>query len=71
MPSVGRPYTPAEAAALGDRTAQLGESTFDSYLNGVTHWKNVPAKVWHYTLGGYQGLKKWLSYRETALLADR
>lgn len=24
--------------------------------------------VWTYTLGGYQVLKKWLSYRESALL---
>jgi len=72
MPSVGRsverPYTPAEAVALGERTAQLGESTFDIHLNGVTFWQCVPAAVWQYTLGGYQVLKKWLSYRETALL---
>ncbi len=72
MPSVGRsverPYTPAEAAALGDRTAQLGDSTFDIHLNGATFWANVPAAVWQYTLGGYQVLKKWLSYRESALL---
>lgn len=25
-------------------------------------------KVWEYTLGGYQVLKKWLSYREQPLL---
>jgi hypothetical protein len=29
----------------------------------------VPEPVWNYTLGGYQVLKKWLSYRESALLA--
>ena len=28
----------------------------------------MPARVWSYTLGGYQVLKKWLSYRELALL---
>jgi hypothetical protein len=28
----------------------------------------VPANVWAYTLGGYQVIKKWLSYREKALL---
>jgi hypothetical protein len=28
----------------------------------------VPARVWAYTLGGYQVMKKWLSYREKALL---
>ena len=30
--------------------------------------KDVPEPVWTYTLGGYQVLKKWLSYRESALL---
>ena len=28
----------------------------------------MPARVWSYTLGGYQVVKKWLSYREKALL---
>ena len=28
----------------------------------------MPRQVWEYTLGGYQVLKKWLSYREAALL---
>jgi hypothetical protein len=28
----------------------------------------VPAGVWDYTLGGYQVIKKWLSYREGPLL---
>ena len=28
----------------------------------------VPAAVWNYKLGGYQVLKKWLSYREQAIL---
>ena len=27
-------------------------------------WRNIPATVWTYNLGGYQVLKKWLSYRE-------
>jgi hypothetical protein len=28
----------------------------------------VAANVWAYTLGGYQVLKKWLSYREADVL---
>src|SRR6202011_2114858 len=62
----------AGAAALGlDETkalACLGATTFDVYLNDVAYWRNVPARVWAYTLGGYQVMKKWLSYREKALL---
>ena len=46
----------------------LGERTFDIYLNDVAYWKNIPAKVWEYTIGGYQVIKKWLSYRENDLL---
>jgi hypothetical protein len=38
------------------------------YLNGVAYWRNIPARVWDYMLGGYQVLKKWLSYREKDLL---
>lgn len=34
----------------------------------MAFWRNVPARVWGYMLGGYQVMKKWLSYREKALL---
>ena len=40
----------------------------DVYLNDVAYWRNVPANVWRYTIGGYQVIKKWLSYREKHLL---
>jgi hypothetical protein len=70
MPGPGkkaeRPFTPAEAAALGP--AALGPDTLDVYLNASAYWRNVPRRVWDYTLGGYQVLKKWLSYRERPIL---
>lgn len=31
-------------------------------------WRNIPERVWDYTIGGYQVTKKWLSYREKPLL---
>jgi len=46
----------------------LGQSTCDIYLNNDAFWKNIPLNVWDYTIGGYQVLKKWLSYREYKLL---
>jgi hypothetical protein len=46
----------------------LGEKTYDIYLNEVAYWSNIPEKVWEYTIGGYQVIKKWLSYREQPLL---
>jgi len=66
--AVERDYTAEERAALGTAIAHLGDTTFDIYLNDRAYWRNVPARVWSYTLGGYQVLKKWLSYRESALL---
>jgi hypothetical protein len=46
----------------------MGNTTCDIYLNDVAYWKNIPIKVWKYTIGGYQVIKKWLSYREQPLL---
>ena len=37
-------------------------------MNDLASWRCVPARVWKYTIGGYQVMKKWLSYRERALL---
>jgi hypothetical protein len=33
---------------------------------GLSYWRNVLARVWGYYIGGYQVIKKWLSYREYA-----
>ncbi|MDE0333762.1 MAG: hypothetical protein OXI64_02295, partial [Defluviicoccus sp.] len=72
MPGQGRAaerdYSPEERAAMGDALPALGGTTFDIYLNGEAFWRNVPAAVWTYRLGGYQVLKKWLSYRERDIL---
>ena len=65
---VERPYTPEERAAMGNGLPVLGETTFDIYLNTRAFWRNIPAQVWTYKLGGYQVLKKWLSYREREIL---
>ncbi len=72
MPGTGRaverPYTAAEREAVGDAAEVLGEATVDVCLNCNARWSNVPAAVWNYKLGGYQVLKKWLSYREHKVL---
>ena len=61
---VKRAFSPDECAAIGNAITPLGDATFDIYLNGEAFWCNVPSAVWNYKLGGYQVLKKWLSYRE-------
>ena len=48
--------------------ATLGATTRDIHFNDRAYWRNVPAAVWDYKLGGYQVLKKWLSYRERTVL---
>ncbi|HBO44936.1 MAG TPA: DNA methyltransferase, partial [Planctomycetaceae bacterium] len=83
MPAKGRvadrAYHPTEAEAIeAEATARgmsaddarrlLGETTCDVYLNETAYWRNIPAGVWEYTIGGYQVVKKWLSYREQKIL---
>ena len=83
MPAKGRivqrPYDAAELDAIADAAkarglsadqalALLGPDTRDVYLNDKAYWRNVPASVWEYFIGGYQVIKKWLSYRELELL---
>ena len=65
---VEREYTSKERADLGEAVSTLGDTMFDVYLNDRAYWRNVPAAVWGYKQGGYQVLKKWLSYREQSVL---
>lgn len=60
-----RPLTPQERASASPAP---GEATFDVHLNPSACWRNIPTTVWHYRLGGYQVLKKWLSYRGRPIL---
>jgi hypothetical protein len=83
MPGKGkvitRDYTSEELTAIREGAGvlgltpeqaleHLGENTCDIYLNEVAYWRNIPARVWGYYIGGYQVIKKWLSYREKPLL---
>jgi hypothetical protein len=53
-----------QSLTIDDTLTLLGETCVDVHLNGDSYWAAVPINVWNYTLGGYQVLKKWLSYRE-------
>ena len=61
-------YTPTEGACR-DQAVLLGARTRDIYLNDTVYWRNIPDEVWNFTIGGYQVLKKWLSYRVEPILA--
>ena len=60
-----RESTVAETESAGETPTVR---TYDIYLNNFAYWRNVPHCVWEYTIGGYQVMKKWLSYRELELL---
>ena len=66
--AVERHYTADERTAVADSIPTLGDTTIDVYLNDRAYWCNLPTAVWNYQLGGYQVLKKWLSYRESKVL---
>lgn len=50
------------------RGFELFGRAIDVYLNDTNYWRGVPEKVWEFYIGGYQVLKKWLSYREETIL---
>jgi predicted ATP-dependent Lon-type protease len=66
MPGAGK----VEVRGQDDETLRraFGDEMLDVYLNEHAYWSNVPKAVWEYRIGGYQVVKKWLSYREKALL---
>ena len=66
--AVQRDPSSDECVKMDQTIPALGKTTFDIHLNDEAFWRNVPANVWNYSLGGYQVLKKWLSYREHAVL---
>ena len=66
MPGRGRSQQRATTPA--EREGGWGPQTLDVYLNEKAFWKNIPPAVWDFHIGGYQVIKKWLSYREHRLL---
>ena len=73
MPGAGRYDVRERAAADNDGLGSedrdvLGDQVLDIYLNEHVRWRGVPAAVWDYKIGGFQVLRKWLSYRDKRVL---
>ncbi|MDW8300694.1 MAG: type ISP restriction/modification enzyme, partial [Anaerolineae bacterium] len=64
----GRLSKGAVQPSKGKLIKAASSDAYDVYLNETTYWANVPRAVWEYTIGGYQVLKKWLSYRDEKIL---
>jgi predicted helicase len=70
--TLGREYSLNELetfTSVPEPLTLLGSRAIDVYLNDAAYWRNIPEAVWEYTIGGYQVLKKWLSYREQEILS--
>ena len=46
----------------------LGTGVVDVYLNDDVYWRGIPQAVWDFKVGGFQVLRKWLSYRASNIL---
>ena len=61
-----------ELGGFGERERDLLGDARDVYLSGGVgdgvYWGGVPESAWGFRIGGYQVLKKWLSYRERSVL---
>ncbi|WDI18350.1 N-6 DNA methylase [Streptomyces enissocaesilis] len=73
MPGAGkynvRKRTSAECDGLtSEDLDSLGEQVLDIYLNDNVRWRGVPSAAWDYKIGGFQVLRKWLSYRDKRVL---
>ncbi|MCX4609473.1 type ISP restriction/modification enzyme [Streptomyces mirabilis] len=73
MPGAGkydlRDRTAADSEGLADEDRDvLGEQVLDVYLNDHVRWRGVPGAAWDYKIGGFQVLRKWLSYRDKRVL---
>ena len=83
MPGAGktvvREWAPSDRTAIAEGAATLGldadaafaqlsDECVDVFLNDHAYWKAIPRAVWEYRIGGYQVIKKWLSYREHKVL---
>lgn len=51
-----------------DKSEFLGLTTHDVWMNQASYWKNVPDAIWETHIGGYQVIKKWLSYRDASII---
>ena len=73
MPGAGklgqRQRMSADCVGLSDAQREaLGEQILDVYLNDRVCWRDVPAAAWDFKIGGFQVLRKWLSYRDRRVL---
>jgi hypothetical protein len=59
----------SERAALDALSLQSETVVCDVYLNEHVFWRAIPRGAWQTVIGGYQVMKKWLSYRDFKVLA--
>jgi Type ISP C-terminal specificity domain len=75
---IERSFTDQERAGLATASGDvsdldqvlelLGGQARDVRVGPRAQWRNIPTAVWNYRVGGYQVLRKWLSYRDERVL---
>lgn len=59
----------AEREGLDEEQLRLlGDEVIDVYINDRVCWRGVPEAAWDFKVGGFQVLRKWLSYRDRSIL---
>jgi len=66
--TAGWGHAQSNAVMPGKGKVAANAKSLDIYLNDRVYWKDIPEAVWNYTIGGYQVIKKWLSYRESKIM---
>src|ERR1022692_3803007 len=51
--AIERPYPAVEDKALAESVVVLGEKTVDMYMNEHGCWRNIPARLWDFTISEY------------------
>lgn len=64
MPLRGRVKAASPPSEAGDES----EPSLNIFMNDASYWAGVPERVWQVRVGGYQVLKKWLSYRDASVI---
>jgi hypothetical protein len=58
-------------SAAGRFVVRRDDGVGDVHINESTYFSGVPAGVWHYEIGGYPVLKKWIGNRHAERLGGR
>ena len=51
-----------------NKITKIQYKNYRVYINGSQYFEGITPKIWEYQIGGYQVIRKWLSYRKGRVL---